>query len=69
MAPEREAVQTNSGLQSLKDEPTGGVFTLFLYADGSVADEWREPSDDALAALKDAGKCQSRRTAFEERSV
>jgi len=32
---------------------TGGVFTLFLYADGSIADEWQASLEDALAALEE----------------
>ena len=38
-------------LAIIDDEPTGGVFTLFLYADGWVADEWQPSLEDALAAL------------------
>jgi len=30
---------------------TGGVFTLYLYADGTVADGWNESLEDALEAL------------------
>jgi len=32
---------------------TGGVFTLYLYADGTVADAWNESLGDALAALEE----------------
>lgn len=42
-----------TALAIVEDESTGGVFTLFLHADGSVADEWQESLEDALAALEE----------------
>lgn len=38
-------------LAIVEDEPTGGVFTLFLHANGTVADEWQQTLDDALETL------------------
>jgi hypothetical protein len=29
-------------LAIVDDEPTGGVMTLFLHANGAVADEWQQ---------------------------
>ena len=43
-----------TALAIVEDEPTGGVLTLFLYADGSVADEWQASLEDALAALEES---------------
>ena len=40
----------------IEDEATGGVFTLFLYADGSVADEWQQSLEDALSALEETNE-------------
>jgi hypothetical protein len=40
-----------TALAIVDDEPAGGVFTLFLYADGTVADEWQESLEHALEAL------------------
>jgi hypothetical protein len=37
----------------IEDEPSGGVLTLFLHADGTVGDEWHESLEDALAAIKE----------------
>ena len=38
-------------LAIVEDESSGGVLTLFLHANGRVADEWQESLGDALAAL------------------
>ena len=38
-------------LAIVEDEFSGGVLTLFLGADGTVADEWQESLEDALLAL------------------
>jgi len=43
-------------LAIVEDEASGGVLTLFLYADGTVADEWQESLDDALAALEETNE-------------
>jgi hypothetical protein len=40
-----------TALAIVEDESSGGVLTLFLYADGTVADEWQESLEDALEAL------------------
>jgi hypothetical protein len=41
-----------TALAIVEDEAdTGGVFTLCLYADGSVADYWHQTLEDALEAL------------------
>jgi hypothetical protein len=41
-----------TALAIVEDEAdTGGVFTLYLYADGTVADGWNESLEDALEAL------------------
>ena len=45
-----------TALAIVEDEPTGGVLTLFLYADGSVADEWQESLVDALSALEETNE-------------
>lgn len=34
----------------VEDESTGGVFSLYLYADGSIADEWQASLEDAVEA-------------------
>ena len=43
-------------LAIVQDEASGGVFTLFLYADGTVADQWQESLDDALSALEETSE-------------
>jgi len=45
-----------TALAIIEDEATGGVFTLFLYADGSVADEWQQSLEDALSALEETNE-------------
>ena len=45
-----------TALAIVDDEPTGGVFTLFLYADGTVADEWQASLKDALSALEETNE-------------
>jgi hypothetical protein len=40
-------------LAIVDDEPTGGVFTLFLHANGAIADEWQLTLEDALEALSE----------------
>jgi hypothetical protein len=35
----------------VEGERDGGVLTLFLYSDGTVADEWHESLEDALEAM------------------
>ena len=45
-----------TALAIVEDEPTGGALTLFLYADGSVADEWQESLEDALSALEETNE-------------
>ena len=42
-----------TALAIVEDEPTAGVLTLFLYADGTIADEWQQSLEDALAALEE----------------
>ena len=43
-------------LAIVEDVPTSGVLTLFLYADGTVADEWQESLEDALSALEETNE-------------
>jgi hypothetical protein len=58
-APLDEPIQAFQGLvialAIVEDEAdTGGVFTLYLYADGTVADGWNESVEDALEALDES---------------
>ncbi len=42
-----------TALAIVEEESSGGVLTLFLYADGTVADEWQATLEDALEALEE----------------
>jgi hypothetical protein len=40
-----------TALAIVDDELSGGVLTLYLYADGTIADGWNESLGDALDAI------------------